>query len=931
MTPNMPQTTDTLREVKQKSGWLDQNLYPWLDEISSRCGLVLHTPRFQSGGEGGLMPEDHENEILLKRAASGIADAVSSKAIRSVLLSSLGAAPIDLKLSDRTSVIMLDGDKAGYAAFESLAPLAIRDRAVVLLRDPPAESILSIGGVLSAARYVSLAALGPEKFVLFVPSRDSEERKRLQTFVRSCPLWGGGALVMASLQEKSVGDPTDAKSSVQVSGRAEDVEGSAPPVSEQLPSDAETSLKALQQELSELRSQVGRVEQRVATQSELLRQEQRRLAAELRARADMQEARHDALLNGRVFGAIRAFTAPLRQLKRLGASRLVPSESRAGALQNQRGAEVAQPARPLESDSHKHAAQVQPAALAKTDESPLPSPASVRIAGVSYMSRKLGQVGGADVTYPGEPLISVIMTTFNTEGYVEAAVRSILDQTWKNLELIVVDDCSSDATREKVQALADRDNRIKLFCFGENNGTYFCKNFGITKARGSVVTFMDSDDISQPKRLEMQFEAVNKPGVAVSTCNHVRKDEAGSTILINGVAERVAYISQMVKRSVLDEVGYFDTVRTSADDEFLRRVRITYGQNAQVNVKEVLYIALLREGSLTRDPANAINFVQDRNASKSFLSPQRRHYAAMCDKWHAFLKERNLRPYMPFPVVRRPFPAFGRLVVGDNRYDGNQITACMATYPPREEKLRVVVEALLPQVDTICIYLNGYAVVPDFLRHSRIRTVIGEKDIRDNGKFHFMPSVPCGFCFTVDDDIAYPDDYVQAMIRKIEFYERKAIVGLHGTVYAKPIRSFFKGRTLLHFEEPLSNDVVVNQLGTGTVAFHTDLLRPDPSWFKETGMADVWLAVEARRRRIPLIAVSRGAQWLLPIGAEETTLFREFRKNDEFQTEVVRQLSPWREELSNELAVSVSGKSQRFGASYARLLPNLGVGGERVS
>jgi glycosyltransferase involved in cell wall biosynthesis len=550
----------------------------------------------------------------------------------------------------------------------------------------------------------------------------------------------------------------------------------------------------------------------------------------------------------------------------------------------------------------------------------------VKFAGVAYMARPKGGVNAAGVTYEGKPLISVVMTCFNTGAFVEEAVESILAQTWKNIELIAVDDCSADDTRERLNRLAERDSRVKVFCFGENRGTYWCKNFGLTQASGEVLTFMDSDDTSHPERLEAQFEALNVLGRVVSTCNHVRKDINGNTIAINGVVERVAYISQMIKRPVLEEIGYFDTVRTSADDEFLRRIRITYGREAEVNVKRPLYVALLREGSLTSDPDNAINFVQDRNAGQAFLSPQRRHYAACCSRWHQYLDEKGLRPYVPFPVVRRPFPAYGKLVVAGGKYAHNHVSACLASYPPRAEKLQTVVSSLLPQIDHLYVYLNEYEEVPAFLKHSRITVELGRNkgELRDNGKFYFMDRIRDGYVFTVDDDIDYPADYVQKLIQKLEFYDRKAIVGLHGTIYAKPVRSFFKGRTLLHFEEALSRDTIVNQLGTGTVAFHTELLRPAFEWFKDPGMADVWFAVETKKLNITQISVQRDALWAKPLGVEDTTLFREFRQNDSVQTTAIRSVTPWKEILRAPLNGIMQERSRRYGAAYRRLLPRAG-------
>ena len=687
----------------------------------------------------------------------------------------------------------------------------------------------------------------------------------------------------------------------------------------------------------------------LAESIESVRLEHGLLAKDYQRRMTRAERRFDKLMTGRVFGTLRRFK---NLLQRFGLMRATdapavapppppapprPVPAAAAPAPAAAFAATASPAAPSVAPSvaplpaatpatapGEAAAAPAPMVLdTSSPNAPMTRPDKVRLAGVAYMSRPLGGVSGHLETHSGQPLISVIMTSYNTGALIEPAIRSITAQTWTNLELIVVDDCSTDDTRAIVERLAAEDPRIQLYCFGDNRGTYFCKNFGITRSSGVAVTFMDSDDTSDPNRLALQYESLNRPGIAVSTCNHIRIDTDGKTIEINGVTERIAYISQMIKRSVIREVGYFDTIRTSADDEILRRIKATYGAESHSNVKRVLYTALLREGSLTRDPENAINFVEPRRENQSFLSPQRRHYAAMVTRWHEFLSQKNLRPYMPFPVVRRPFPVYGKLVVAAGRYDHNAISACIASYPPRREKLREVVARLLPQVDQLHVYLNEYEEIPDFLRHSRISVELGgtARNLRDNGKFHFMQKLPTGFVLTVDDDIAYPPDYVETLVRKVEFYERRAVVGLHGTIFAKPIRNYFRGRTVYHFEHELGNDVVVNQLGTGTVAFHTDLLRPDLGEFKTTGMADVWLALACKRLGVPMVAIERPAGYLQSLGVEETTLFREFRKDDSRQTKLVRSVEPWNENIEGDLGSILGTREHEFGAAFARLLP----------
>jgi glycosyltransferase involved in cell wall biosynthesis len=542
---------------------------------------------------------------------------------------------------------------------------------------------------------------------------------------------------------------------------------------------------------------------------------------------------------------------------------------------------------------------------------------------VPYMQR-LKEFGKTlEIVYTGEPLISVIMTSYNTEDYIAAAIESILNQTWISLELIVVDDCSTDQSRIVIENIMKNDKRVKLYCFGENRGTYWCKNYGITKAQGDIITFMDSDDVSLPDRLSLQFQELNHPDRVMVTCNLIRKNLEGDILSINGITERIAPISKMVKKSVFDDIGYFDTLRTSADDEFMQRIRLAYGRNAHANVQQVLYHALVRDESLTMEAGNAIDLTAKREAGKSFLPPARQNYLESYQLWHKTLAEQGMIPYMPFPVVSRAFPVYGKLVVSRGQYDGNTISICMASFPPREEVMKQTVLSLIDQVDYIYVYLNNYIAIPDCLDHPRIKVTLGinaDGDLRDNGKLYFMQNIADGYCFFVDDDIAYPADYVQQLIRKIEFYDRKAVVGIHGTIFAKPFESYFKGRTLYHFRDELQRDAVVNQLGTGTVGFHTGLIRPNLKHFSETGMADVFFAIEMKKNNIPLICIERKKGWLQPINvnvADGANLFEEFRNNDHKQTQLISENGPFDEMISNELGETLRANEQKYGLSFA--------------
>ncbi|MGY0560315.1 glycosyltransferase family 2 protein [Luteimonas sp. A277] len=254
-----------------------------------------------------------------------------------------------------------------------------------------------------------------------------------------------------------------------------------------------------------------------------------------------------------------------------------------------------------------------------------------------------------------DPLISVIMTCHNTSAFVERAADSILSQSWQQLELVIVDDASTDGTRELMESIQHRDARVKCIFLDLNKGTYEAKNFGITQASGDVITFMDSDDWCDARRLELQLGALRGSGVVSSSCNYIRIDGDGNPLMNRGLRERRALISLMVKRKVLEEIGMFDSVRTSADDELFERIRLVYGRDVHVDVPQALYFALARPGSLSASSSNAV--LLEVQGHQSPLSAARQAYVEGYRRWHRRCMGADRIPYAPFPAPEhRPFP-----------------------------------------------------------------------------------------------------------------------------------------------------------------------------------------------------------------------------------------------------------------------------------
>ena len=124
------------------------------------------------------------------------------------------------------------------------------------------------------------------------------------------------------------------------------------------------------------------------------------------------------------------------------------------------------------------------------------------------------------------PLVSVIIPCYNAEKYVEQAIRSIMVQTYKNLEILITDDCSTDGSFAILQKLAKEDSRIKLFKNEQNQKIVRTLNALVERANGKYIARMDADDISLPKRIEKQVCFMEAhPDIAICGTNAWNIDE----------------------------------------------------------------------------------------------------------------------------------------------------------------------------------------------------------------------------------------------------------------------------------------------------------------------------------------------------------------------------------------------------------------------
>lgn len=191
----------------------------------------------------------------------------------------------------------------------------------------------------------------------------------------------------------------------------------------------------------------------------------------------------------------------------------------------------------------------------------------------------------------------------------------------------------------------------------------------------------------------------------------------------------------------------------------------------------------------------------------------------------------------------------------------------------RADTFREVVAAIRPQVDHLFVYLDGYAEAPGFLRGLEGVTV---RHAEEHGNLHAssrflalrelaQPSI----VISVDDDIAYPPDYVEVLVENLEEYGGRAVVGVHGRTFLPPHRSYIRDARCFHFTAEVEQPIFVHELGTATCAFASNVFAPDPRGWRRNDMDDIVLAIDAQRRGIARVVVAREANWLTALDEDQ--------------------------------------------------------------
>ena len=275
-------------------------------------------------------------------------------------------------------------------------------------------------------------------------------------------------------------------------------------------------------------------------------------------------------------------------------------------------------------------------------------------------------------------LISVIIPCYNREKLIKRAIKSLQDQTYSNIEIFVVDDCSTDNSVQVIKKQMETDSRIKLLENQTNSGANYSRNQGIRAAKGSYLSFLDSDDEWTPETLELLYKKITncpeKVGAVYSGMLKILGEEKQKIypkhrgeVFKKLMTEGTIGTYPLIKREVFEKVGLFDEheiLRKGGHQDYEMWIRIAQFYEFEY-VNKLTLIYHFQQDSITfntliKNPEKKIRaYLYIWNKYRERIGNDREIYAFYCYKIFELLsagKRRKLAKKVLFMGLKaRPF------------------------------------------------------------------------------------------------------------------------------------------------------------------------------------------------------------------------------------------------------------------------------------
>lgn len=264
-------------------------------------------------------------------------------------------------------------------------------------------------------------------------------------------------------------------------------------------------------------------------------------------------------------------------------------------------------------------------------------------------------------------MISVVVPVYNVEAYIEKCVMSVCNQTYRDLQIILVDDGSTDLSGHICDQMAKQDQRITVI-HKRNGGLSSARNAGIDAASGQYIGFVDSDDYIAENMYEMLLSALQKNDADISICNrYYVSDNGKKNIRKNSIQQELVMDSETALRRMNDFKSFdmaawdklykkslFDKIRfpeNRLSEDFYIMCKLFCGAKKIVYIPESLYFYRQREGSITKNTRINFDYMYAAKEQMEFVekmypsltSEMRAAYASACMAVYDFHIKNNVK------------------------------------------------------------------------------------------------------------------------------------------------------------------------------------------------------------------------------------------------------------------------------------------------
>ena len=409
----------------------------------------------------------------------------------------------------------------------------------------------------------------------------------------------------------------------------------------------------------------------------------------------------------------------------------------------------------------------------------------------------------------------IIIPNYNNMAYIKKCLDSILEQTFQDFKIVVVDDLSTDGSDKFCEMYARKHSDKIIFQRLKKKGyAGTCRNLALDYPIDcEYIWAIDGDDYIRPK-------------TALSTLYEQAKSLKYDAIFFNGWYDKNGKLFDLPARKKIDLTDpiYSDptyhTCKIAKPKCFGRYLEnCMVGQDlyhsyitlskikTYLNISNKFYVYRFNMHS-TSHRTGGIQQKQIREKHRKFFARELKKLALKINNKNILI---NLKSRIE--MVER------RVVLEEKReVSRRKIVIAMASFPARKSGMLDVVKKLLPQCDKFYLWLNDYQEIPEELKKMSseklvIKLAKENSDLKENGRYTWINQNKDCYYLTVDDDIIYPNTYVNLLISKIDQYCGKSIMSFHGT-------RFINGREIYFpFSKDVPADVQVHRVGGGVMGF----------------------------------------------------------------------------------------------------------------